>query len=321
MLKDLMAAKNITVKELSQNSKVPYSTVNSLCNGARSVYHCEIGTCQKLSAALGVTINEFYDWCIEEHRTEKPVSDDYSLAIGKTRFADVYCMTREANISLAKRNIVDSIYRAARLEGLGVTFAQTAEIYNGASVKGVAVDEIVAVNNLKHAWQFIFETVDYPMDILYLRQINKEVGAGLIHNAGNIRTGVVSMGGTEWVPEVPDYDTVSNRMQTILQSDRTVTDKAITMFLYLCRQQPFFDGNKRTATIAANQILIANGKGIFSIPEKLDEQFKMLLVSYYETNDMEDVKQFLYANCLDGYTITKASSQPKLERDAFYSER
>jgi len=321
MLKDLMMQKNISVKELSEQSGIPYSTINSLCNGTRDIYKCEMGSCYKIASALGVTINEFYDWCVTGPITDNAKDagcEDYSLKMGENKLQDIYHMSRDTNISLAKRNIIDSIYKSAKLEGLGVTFAQTEVIYNSGVVNGVKMDDIIAVNNLKHAWQFILDTVDYPMDILYLRQINKEIGDGIIHRAGDIRNDSVGMGGTKWIPEIPNYDTVSERINTIMQSDRTSTDKAITMFLYICRQQPFFDGNKRTATIAANQMLIADGKGIISIPEELDTQFKTLLVEYYETNDMETVKKFLYEKCLDGYGLTKDTPQPEINKELFY---
>ena len=41
-----------------------------------------------------------------------------------------YHMTREENIFVAKRNIVDYIWKSARLEGLAVTYPDTEAIYN-----------------------------------------------------------------------------------------------------------------------------------------------------------------------------------------------
>ena len=76
-------------------------------------------------------------------------------------------MTREQNIFVAKRNIVDYIYKSAKLEGLGVTYPDTEAIFMGASAPGVKVSEIVAVNNLKHAWQFLLDTLDVPLDYAY----------------------------------------------------------------------------------------------------------------------------------------------------------
>ena len=77
-----------------------------------------------------------------------------------------YHMTREENVFVAKRNIVDYIWKSARLEGLAVTYPDTEAIYNGMSVQGVKVSDIVAVNNLKHAWQFFVKEFPVPQWIL-----------------------------------------------------------------------------------------------------------------------------------------------------------
>ena len=84
---------------------------------------------------------------------------------------DKYQLTVEENVFLAKRNIVDSIYKESRLEGIAITFPETNEIYEGRAVAGMSVDDIVKVNNLKHAWQFILDTVEYPIDLRYIRQL------------------------------------------------------------------------------------------------------------------------------------------------------
>ena len=58
---------------------------------------------------------------------------------------DKYTMTRENNIFLAKRILVDSVYAQANLEGIAVTFAQTQDILNNvnaASLKPVEISKI-----------------------------------------------------------------------------------------------------------------------------------------------------------------------------------
>ena len=44
-----------------------------------------------------------------------------------------------------------------------VTFPETQAIYDGGIVNGLTVDNIIAINNLKCAWQFILETKRYRM--------------------------------------------------------------------------------------------------------------------------------------------------------------
>ena len=43
-------------------------------------------------------------------------------------------LTREQNVFVAKRNIVDCIWKSANLEGIAVTFPETQKIYDGGNV-------------------------------------------------------------------------------------------------------------------------------------------------------------------------------------------
>ena len=51
-------------------------------------------------------------------------------------------MTREQNIFLAKRNLVDNIYSNAKMEGLNITFPETKTILEGVNVPNLRIDEI-----------------------------------------------------------------------------------------------------------------------------------------------------------------------------------
>ena len=100
-----------------------------------------------------------------------------------------------------------------------------------------------------------------------------------------------------------------------IQKNNNTTDRALTTMLQIMRKQMFKDGNKRVATMICNKILIQNGNGIMSVPVELDGKFKELLVKYYETNDMNEIKQWVYDNCLDGvervkYNIDKDKNEP-----------
>jgi prophage maintenance system killer protein len=66
------------------------------------------------------------------------------------------------------------------------------------------------------------------------------------------------------------------------------------------RKQVFIDGNKRTAMLAANHVMIANGVGIISIPIEHQQQFTTMLLEFYESGDMSALKLFVYSYCIDG---------------------
>ncbi|MGF6907110.1 Fic family protein [Fusobacterium sp. PH5-44] len=213
---------------------------------------------------------------------------------------DKYRMTVKENIFLAKRNIVDYIWKSANLEGIAVTYPQTEVIFDGLAVEGMQIKDINAIVNLKRAWEFIFDNIDYPVDLNYVSKINQIIGeANVIQNAGKLRESEVRMGGTEWKPEIPQKEKIENEMKKINIIESS-TDKATTMMLYLMRTQAFYDGNKRTSMLVANQLMIQNGAGIISIPIKEQEKFRELLINFYETNDMKEIKKFVNDKCVDG---------------------
>ena len=214
---------------------------------------------------------------------------------------DKYNMTQEQNIFLAKRNIVDSIYKSSHIEGIDITFPETQKIFDGGNVSKLRIDEIQTINNLKHAWLFVLNSINNKNDLNLLKSINSLVGSNLVDNAGNKRNYNVSIGGTDYKPEIPDEKKVEKYINdTISDSSKTITDRAITIMCYLMRTQFFNDGNKRTSMLFANKILIENGKGIISVPVDQDVEFGNKILEFYETNDNTKLKQFIYDECLDG---------------------
>lgn len=213
---------------------------------------------------------------------------------------DKFKMTPEQNIFLAKRNIVDYIYKSANLEGINVTFPETQAIFDGAGVSNIKVDDIIKINNLKRAWEFVLSTLDRQTDLDYLSRINTIIGSdGSIYDAGKIRAYDVRILGTKWQPKIPFEFDLRNEMIDILNI-KNITERAITLMLWAMRSQIFVDGNKRSAMLIANKEMIENGCGVISIPTEKIKRFYELLISFYETNNMLDIKQFVYDYCIDG---------------------
>lgn len=216
---------------------------------------------------------------------------------------DKLTLTQEQNIFVAKRNIVDYIYKSANLEGIHVTFPETQAIFDGVGVEGVKVEDIIKINNLKRAWQFMLDTLDRLTDFDYLCRLNMIIGSeGSIYGAGKIRSYDVRISGTNWQPQIPfEYD-VRNEIADISKIE-SATERAITLMLWGMRRQIFIDGNKRTSMMIANKEMIVNGCGIISIPNEYIKTFYELLIKFYETNDMEKIKSFVYENCIDGIAL------------------
>jgi hypothetical protein len=74
----------------------------------------------------------------------------------------------------------------------------------------------IAINNLKHAWQFVLDNLDYTMDFAFICQIHKLVGGdSLIRDAGCPRKVPVRMGGTLWVPDMPIESQIKEQLADI----------------------------------------------------------------------------------------------------------
>lgn len=219
-------------------------------------------------------------------------------------YFDRFNMIKESNIFLAKRNIIDLIWKSCHIEGINITFFETQRIYNGGNIARLRVDEIQTINNLKHAWNYLLNSLDNTDDINFIKSINSLIGSNLIDRAGEIRIYEVKIGGTNWKPKIPDEDKVKENLATIKENSVSITEEAITKMLYLMKTQFFNDGNKRTSMLLANKILISNGKGILNVPIELDAEFGELLINYYETNNMEKIKKFFYENCLEGISYS-----------------
>nr|WP_321317544.1 Fic family protein [uncultured Campylobacter sp.] len=184
------------------------------------------------------------------------------------------------------------------------------------NVSTLKVDELVAINNLKYAWQFIFDTMQYPkVDFAFVCEINIIIGSGLYNNSGFIRSVPVDIGGTSWKPNLAMKADIADIIDDINNTENA-TEKAIDLMLYIMRQQMFLDGRKRTATLCANRILIENGAGLINIKVEDIEEFKTKLLKYYETNERDEIKDFLFKNGIDGMEIKKPSQEEIAEQEA-----
>lgn len=203
---------------------------------------------------------------------------------------------KDTAIEMAKRLLVDSIWKSANLEGLGTTFPKTEAILANAPTT-TKTEEVLFVINMKRAWQFLLDNLAYPNCIMLLREYDKIVGELLFHYAGEIRTIPVQIGGTSWEPEMPHSGIIIESMKEIEQIE-DVELKALKYFCYIARTQMFIDGNKRVAQLMANKVLIENNIGIFQIPIERLEKFKEVLIKFYESGDDGEIVAFMKEYCI-----------------------
>ncbi|NCA33275.1 Fic family protein [Adlercreutzia muris] len=217
-------------------------------------------------------------------------------------------LSLEDNIFLAKRNLVDSIWKEARLEGIAVTYSQTADVLEGRVVADLSLEQNLALNNLKQAWRYVLDE-PHAIDFETLLHLNLLIGqGGVVRYAGELRDGLVRIGGTDFVPPVPDENQARSEFARILSVEEPVM-RALLAFAWTCRSQLFRDGNKRAAQLVANDILVHSGEGILAVPIDAQGEFFELLVAFYESNIPDELISFLREKCIEKPAIGKASTR------------
>ncbi|MDR0909250.1 MAG: Fic family protein [Spirochaetaceae bacterium] len=218
---------------------------------------------------------------------------------------DRFKLSREENVFLAKKAWDVSIYCGMKMENRNVTFPETVTILQGVNVPNVSLDDIQAILNMRDAWRKLLNTIDATLDIDYLCMLNNEVSRNESLEWGVLRSGTVGISGSDYKPPVPVKEVCIRELQGILDADASNTEKALNIFLWGCRTQLFWDGNKRTSLLAANKLLIKKGCGILTIAEQDIEEFNILLSDFYNnmgknTAQEKLLKNFLYEKAIQG---------------------
>lgn len=203
------------------------------------------------------------------------------------------------NIAFARANMKMNIYDQAVLEGVATSFPQTEEIIDNGKISGVTATDVQKILNLKHAWEFILDrdVIASRSDYYMLSHIARVVNEGFFAEGGRLRGVPVTIGGSSYVPPLPNELDVKEKIREIIEENDEVINTAIKLCLYCMKTQIFLDGNKRASVIFANHYLISHGGGFLVIPEKEVPEFKRLLVKYYEGEDMTVIADFMKKYC------------------------
>lgn len=203
------------------------------------------------------------------------------------------------NIAFARVNMKMNIYDQAVLEGVATSFPQTEEIIDNGKISGVTATDVQKILNLKHAWEFILDrdVIASRSDYYMLSHIARVVNEGFFAEGGRIRGVPVTIGGSSYVPPLPNELDVKEKIREIIEESDEVINTAIKLCLYCMKTQIFLDGNKRASVIFANHYLISHGGGFLVIPEKEVPEFKRLLVKYYEGEDITVIADFMKKYC------------------------
>lgn len=229
-------------------------------------------------------------------------------------YPDKFNLTQEQNWRFAKKNLVRLVFTTSRFEGLNTTLPQTQTIIDGMSAAGVSIDDTNVIVQLKRGWQYVIRE-NKPLSLNIEQNINLLVARYDSLDPGSFRTGnvTVELGNSngEWQPPEINLDQERKFFDELMQKDTSITDKAMTLMYHNMINQLFWDGNKRTATLAANKLMIDNGAGLINVPLNKWDKWNELISEFYLTGKMDKLKDWTYENGIQGIEFSSDTDLPK----------
>jgi fic protein len=194
-----------------------------------------------------------------------------------------------------ERFAIDLSWKSSQIEGNTYTLLQTESLFKeGKHTKGNTKAEAVMLLNHQAALDYVLNKPDYfrELTVQKILEIHRFLTKGLgIPN--KIRSGRVGITGTNYKPLAK-----ANQIQKALQdlcdlinSKRNVLEKAFIALLFIAYIQPFEDGNKRTARIICNALLLANKYCPISFRTVEPEDYRYATLLFYEQNCISSFKK------------------------------
>lgn len=190
---------------------------------------------------------------------------------------------------------IDLSWKSSQIEGNTYSLLETERLLKERQeAKGKSREEALMLLNHKDALKFVLQEPDYlvPLTLSYIEDIHslliKELGV-----ERNIRTRRVGITGTNYRPLDNEFQ-IREALQDscdLINSKDNIFEKALLALVLISYIQPFEDGNKRTARITSNAILIANDYCPISFRSVDSIDYKKAMLLFYEQNNISAFKQ------------------------------
>lgn len=194
-----------------------------------------------------------------------------------------------------ERLTVELAWKSSKIEGNTYTLLDTERLLKEHIVAaGKTAEETQAVLNHKKTLDYVLEDPAYYKEITIAKimELHRLLTESLPVAPG-IRSGMVGIVGTNYRPLDNRFqirDALEHLVAMLGRTSNTV-EKALLAVLLISYIQPFEDGNKRTARILGNAILIADDFCPLSYRSVDETEYKKAIILFYEQNNTSYFKQ------------------------------
>lgn len=190
---------------------------------------------------------------------------------------------------------IDLSWKSSQIEGNTYTLLETERLLRESkTAEGKSKEEAVMLLNHKDALSFVLDNPDYlkELTVSHIEDIHQLLTKDLSIDKG-LRRHRVGITGTNYHPLDNEFQ-IREAMRDaceLINSKSNIFEKALLTLVLLSYIQPFSDGNKRTARITSNAILIANDYCPLSFRSIDSIDYKKAMLIFYEQNNLYAFKQ------------------------------
>ena len=190
---------------------------------------------------------------------------------------------------------IDLSWKSSQIEGNTYSLLETERLLRESkTADGKTKEEAVMLLNHKDALRFVLDNPDYlqHLTISHIEDIHQLLTKELSVDRG-IRHRRVGITGTNYHPLDNEFQIREALRDTceLINGKENVFEKALLTLVLLSYIQAFSDGNKRTARITSNAILIANGYCPLSFRSVDSIDYKKAMLIFYEQNNLYAFKK------------------------------
>lgn len=194
-----------------------------------------------------------------------------------------------------ERLAIDLSWKSSQIEGNTYSLLETEQLLTEKKMAaGKPLADATMLLNHKEAINFILQQKDYlsPLTISAIEDIHSLLVKDLGINR-NIRQRRVGISGTNYKPLDNEYliREALDDMCGLINVKENVFEKSLLCLVLLSYIQAFADGNKRTARIVSNAMLLAGNNCPLSFRTVEPIDYKKAMLLFYEQNNISAIKQ------------------------------
>lgn len=224
-----------------------------------------------------------------------PEENAYLTSLQQTFQKNISEMTNSEYRKEMERLGIDLSWKSSQIEGNTYSLLETERLLKEKqTAAGKTKEEAIMLLNHKDALDFLLDNPDYllPLSVYKIENIHSILTKELKVER-NIRRRRVGITGTNYRPldnEFQIREALEGTCDLINNKDN-IFDKSLLALVLLSYIQAFNDGNKRTARITSNAILIGNNYCPISFRSVDSVDYKKAMLIFYEQNNISAFKQ------------------------------